>query len=521
MFRFGAADGPALAVIAGGLILDTGEAERTFLYRCQDRFLAYTGMLGWPSLFLALDDAHVEVYRHAIRDLRIRLARISDRTGLFAKALREPLFLAVDLETLAVKSTRRLRQQVAVEPPPAAIALNQISPTYAKLIDAVARVFAQLGHAVDYQAEAAHAMADLAMAAQAKDGDVAFVAKHCSNVPLHVPTLVVDSAGFDGLATYADVAAALARATGAEEPAAVFVKTARNTTGNLTLRATSATWPAAHDALRKAMAFDALQDPNDLERHVEDLAGEIALAPTLRGAKISRERMRMLKRLQAAHRDGFGILLQPEVAPPTDGSFAGLGFSFSIDAAGVARPFAINGQLYRDSTRKHFLGAYMGPEVDSLIPETLLTKATALAGWHGARGYRGPINFDARRNREGQIVFIHDCNPRLTGVFPTLAVGEALRRQGFTPHRLLTLGYRGEFVWPDLDCAIETLDARGALFTASHPRGAVILPNLARDHGYDVHLLDVEPAEAARWIAPGGAIGATNPGPAAPACIFL
>ena len=126
-------------MIAGGLILDTGEAERTFLYRCQDRFLVYSGVLGWPSLFLALDDAHVEVYRSAILDLRMRLARISARTGLFGGVLREPLFLAVDLETLAVSSTRRLRQQLAVEPPPPAIALNQISPTYAKLIDAAAR----------------------------------------------------------------------------------------------------------------------------------------------------------------------------------------------------------------------------------------------------------------------------------------------------------------------------------------------------------------------------------------------
>jgi hypothetical protein len=88
------------------------------------------------------------------------------------------------------------------------------------------------------------------------------------------------------------------------------------------------------------------------------------------------------------------------------------------------------------------------------------------------------------------------------------------------PRRLLTLGYRGEFVWPDLGHVLEALASRGALFTASHPRGVVALPNLARDHGYDLHAVDVEPAEVARWLAPGGVVGGSNPGSAAPAHLF-
>ncbi|MET5019890.1 glutathione synthetase, partial [Burkholderia pseudomallei] len=60
-FAFGGGD-RARAFVGGGLILDSGEAENTFAFRCQDRVLVYTGWLGLPSVLLVLDDAHSRHY---------------------------------------------------------------------------------------------------------------------------------------------------------------------------------------------------------------------------------------------------------------------------------------------------------------------------------------------------------------------------------------------------------------------------------------------------------------------------
>ena len=250
------------------------------------------------------------------------------------------------------------------------------------------------------------------------------------------------------------------------------------------------------------------------------LAGEIAMAPTLRDAKISRERIRMLKRLQAAHRDGFGILVQPEVAPPTDGSFAGLGFSFSIDATGVARPFAINGQLYRDASHKHFLGAYMGPEVDSLVAQTLLTKHGACAPARCSRLSRADQL--RRAARPGGPDHLHSrLQSAPDRVFPTLAVGGALGRQGFTPRRLLTLGYRGEPSRPTSITRWRPLPTEAPCSQLAVPAAQSCCRIWRAITATTFISWMWSRQEAARWIAPGGAIGATNPGPAAPARFFL
>ena len=79
-FRFGARPGATggatrpLGIVSGGLLLDSGEADPTFVYRCQDRYLAYTSLLGLRTVFFVRDDAHAAHYAALIARQRERYA---------------------------------------------------------------------------------------------------------------------------------------------------------------------------------------------------------------------------------------------------------------------------------------------------------------------------------------------------------------------------------------------------------------------------------------------------------------
>src|SRR5437660_6138557 len=90
----GASGGAPLAIISGGLILDLGEAERTFIYRCQDRFLAYSSLWKLPSVFFVAGASHEETYRAHTAIQRERFDRMRSHTGLFsAMPLLEPIYV--------------------------------------------------------------------------------------------------------------------------------------------------------------------------------------------------------------------------------------------------------------------------------------------------------------------------------------------------------------------------------------------------------------------------------------------
>ena len=48
--------------------------------------------------------------------------------------------------------------------------------------------------------------------------------------------------------------------------------------------------------------------------------------------------------------------------------------------------------------------------------------------------------------------------------------------------------------------ALDRLDRAGLLCTPERPRGVVVLPNLCRDNGFDLHLSNIDPDEANRLL---------------------
>jgi hypothetical protein len=512
MFRFGVAtDAAPLAIVAGGLILDLGEAERTFIYRCQDRFLAYTSLWGLRSVFFAATDRHVEIYRRHIDAQRARYDRIRDRTGLFAgRPLLEPLYVGCDLDELRLFACSGFAEQAKQLAPSLDLAMNQISPTYAELLAQLAGLLRQQGIDVEGVAADSAKLAVLTVACADKSDYLALTVGDPA-LPAHVPTALFGSAELAAPTDYRSLVAEYLRRIGGHgaAPARLFVKAARNSSGNLSALVDPGNFSDAMRQLRATLAREAAIDGAGLDEQAAELRKEVDAAPCLHSLGLSIEQLRRYKRSQAALRQHVDFLVQSEVRRRDgDTGFGGIGLSFMLDEHGSISPLGATAQLYRDCDNKHFQGAYLSDAIDRDIPMRFHQGMRELCRRYAARGYRGPINFDARRDDAGQYQLIYDCNPRLTGVLASLAVRDALRACGSPVRSVLTLGYRGEFVLPDLDAALSRLDRAGLLCTQARARGVVMLPNLSRENGFDLHLSNIDPDQANRLLD--GELGALS-----------
>lgn len=508
LFVYGSGPDP-LVMIGGGLIFDTGEAERTFFYRCQDRFLTYAALLGWQTLFFAAGEDHVTRYQSLIGDLAARFDRISEATGIFgAKAIREPLFVLLDPQTLAVRPSRRLTERLseaAVERTVSdGVALNQVSPTYVRFLASLDAMFHTLGVATNWPLARAQTDAEHAMRLQDKAAYARMVSQAKLAQARHLPTAIVDEAGLRAIPDWPALAALFEAQTSRPAGPGLFVKTNRNTSGNVSTRIGASDFSSAKNALMSALAKDVATDPESLKQKAAGLAAEVAANPALCGHAFAPDALAGFMKEQALMRRDLVFLLQQDLHHrPKGPQPVGLGVSYLIDDAG-ARRFALNAQMYSDVERMHFLGPYFGPEVEGFCDTGMLADCAALANHIGLSGYRGPINFDLMLDGEGSYRFVHDCNPRLTGIFPTLAVRWGVANADAGP--LLSSGYRGEVVLPNLASALAALGSAGLLLTHERPRGIVLLPNLAAAHGYDVHVVGYPLHQALDLLAPEGAI---------------
>ncbi|UWU92919.1 hypothetical protein [Bradyrhizobium sp. CB1015] len=488
-----------LAIVAGGLILDLGEAERTFIYRCQDRFLTYTSLWQARSIFFALNDRHVETYRQHVGAQRLLFDHIRDRTGLFSlQPLLEPLYVGCNIDNLRVFACRGFSEQVQALRPVAGFMLNQISPTYAMLLAQLAQLLRLHGMPIDdFEADAAD-LADLA-AVCANKSDYLALASTDHRLPRHSATIQVAAADLWKLADYSALAAFYRSCISdcSDEPARLFVKATLNSSGNLSALVGPDTYVSEMKRLRTCVAEEADSGALEIERQANALRQEVDLAPCLKSIGLKDAQLASCKREQALRRKRVDFLVQPALSRRDgDDSFAGIGLSYMLTRDGGVMPFGPTAQIYRDRDHKHFQGAYLSDLVGRDIPAQFHDAMTELCRRYLARGYHGPINFDAHRTREGNYELIYDCNPRLTGVFPSLAVRDALQDDGIAVESVLTLGYRGEFVLNDLDAALEGLDRSGLLLTRHRSSGVVLLPNLCRDRGFDLHLINLAPANA-------------------------
>jgi hypothetical protein len=506
-FRLGHGAEP-LAVIGGGLILDSGEAERTFLYRCQDRFLTYTSLLGLRSVVFVSGEAHALLYDVLIEKLRARIELITSYVS-FDAAVPPPFYVQCDLEDFRVGSFPRFEQQLAelhASDTGVHFELNQVSPSTCAILAQLDAALRACGVYTGFDAAAAAHAADLALKLHDKSEYLSLVSSsdNRERLPRHVPTAVVSAASFTAIASWeALVDAYRSGSSDTRPPPAVFVKSARDSSGNVSALLTRENFAARIEAFKAEVRLNLLSCELDDPALVADLRREVEAAPTLRHHEFSDDTLRRWRSRQAAAHCGIPLLIQAAVTPPAAATSArGIGISMMIEGPDAITPITASAQLYKDRERRQYLGSHVSDAQDAaVLTPRRLEQLNALCRVFADSGYRGPINFDACLDADGDYTFIYDCNPRLTAIYPPLAVREALRRAGMTADAVLSPGYRGELVVSDLQSCLDTCRSRNLLYTAQHPRGAIVLPNLCREDGYDVLVVNCGIRKAAAILA--------------------
>lgn len=501
-----------LAVIGGGLILDSGEAENTFVFRCQDRFLAYTGLLELRSVVFVLDDAHRLHYQGLFKALDQRLRNLAELHGVAPPRLPEPLYVPCDLHTLAVADAPFLAEAaraLAAAGQRVCFVANQLSPTTARMLGELAALLRRHGVAVALDEAACSRLAALAQQWHNKAHFLAF--QHQASVqagvqagPPQVPTWVVAAQAFLALPDWNALAGRFAAECGLDAlPQALFIKSAQDSSGNVSALLSRSNHAQCLPAFAAEVRRWLLAEDFDDLRHVHELRAECERPPSLQGVRFSDATLAALRRMQAGRRQGLPLLVQPVVgeAPGTHLPTR-LGVSLRVEADGSSRIVALAAQLYRDAQRRQFFGMQLDEAIARhAAARQFAAQCQALAAAMAARGYCGPVNFDACLDEAGQYRFVGDCNPRLTALYAPLAVQAWLRALGVQAARVIGLGYRGDFAIPDLPASLAAWAAAGLLFTRQKPRGLLLLPNLAQRDGHDVLAINLDLAEARQHLA--------------------
>ena len=515
-FRFGqSAPSPArvlpLGLISGGLIMDSGEAERTFIFRCQDRYLTLNSLVGLRSILFVADEAHRRVYQRLIRALSSRLRIIREFTAQALGDIPQPLYVPCNIDLMLIEEQdwflRSLkRREIAASLATGAVFLNQISPSYAELLIQLGGLLGQHGFELSIDAARLRELGSLALAFHNKARYVELVRANSAELPAHATTAILSPQEFLNLELWEDLVNCYVSLTGDIVPASLYVKSSLDSGGNVAARLCKDNFATQSVRLKEEIKQFVLWQEVDQRKSIDSLREEIDLAPSLRFIGLSDERLAHYRILQRARRIDIKILAQPEVIVPKipKEGFDSIGFTYEIRGFSDYVLITAAPQFYADANRHHYCGSYVSESVTkTLMTPQFCKKVKKLCGLFAGLGYRGPINFDARLGAEGEYVFLFDCNPRLSAVYPSLAVQAHLRQQGLRADSVLSLGYRGEFVYRDLRQTLSHIMNSGFLYTAKQQKGVVLLPNLSRDNGVDAALVNMERSEMEDLIGSG------------------
>ncbi|WP_126285693.1 glutathione synthetase [Burkholderia stagnalis] len=507
-FAFGRGDVP-IAFIGGGLILDSGEAENTFAFRCQDRFLVYTSLLGWTSVVLVLDDDQRRQYERLLAALDTRLRYFAEVHGVAAPRLPTPLYVRCDLQTLSLapaESFADAADALVKRRERVFFVTNQVSPTTSRLLGELAGLLRARGVQVEFDAPACERVAGLALDWHNKARFMAFQRDaSISGGPPQPPGMILAPDAFLGMQGWRELADRFARhGSLATSPTELFLKSSQDSSGNVSAILSEASYPEHASVFAAEVRRWLLADGFDDQRYVDELRDECALPPSWAHVRLDDATLATLRREQAGKRGNLPLIVQPVVRAPAGRPDlpASLGVSLFVDDGGRVHPVAVAAQLYRDAQRRQFLGLCVDDRVLQApgVP-TLAAQCDAMARQLAGHGYRGPVNFDACLGPDGRYWFVGDCNPRLTALYVPLAVRAWLRAQDVQVDSIISIGYRGEFVMRDVSRCIDAWSRAGLLFSRQRRRGIVMLPNLARRDGHDALAINLDAAQLAGAIA--------------------
>ena len=516
MFHFGSrsnGSNPAaiLGLVSGLLLLDSGEVESTFLFRCQDRYLTYSALSGIRPILLVQDGQHWEHYKRLLEDLSSRLQTISQKVGISLPQMQTPLAFPIDLEALEIVDLPFFRQQL-YDPEIqnslrlGALVFNQVSPTCARLVGQMDALLSKYGFGFGIDIMELERVGTLALRWHNKAHYVRRTRHLNGQIPAHAATALLTPREFLATQSWEELCRLVRNGvkarSGGENPAAVYVKSSLDSGGNVAARVCACNFEDEIQRLKTEVRRRVLGQDIDERADLESLQRDIGIAPSLKCTPFSDKQLNKLLKAQRRRRNNIGMLVQEAVGCPAsaDPRFEGIGVTCEVSPDRVEILPA--GQLFADPERRHYLGSYLGPDLSvEGIPARLLDQLRNLCGLAAEEGYRGPLNFDARINADGEWIFVYDCNPRLSAIYPVIATKYWLLGQGLPVDTIVNLGYRGEYACEAaLEETLRKLDDRKWLYTRWHPRGALPLPNLARTNGLDLVLVNLNRQEIEEFV---------------------
>ncbi|CAA6800903.1 MAG: Unknown protein [uncultured Campylobacterales bacterium] len=191
------------------------------------------------------------------------------------------------------------------------------------------------------------------------------------------------------------------------------------------------------------------------------------------------------------------FLIQKKVNFNKNEELTHLGFIYYIKNPKNIKRIDIHAQIYSDVNQTTFLGSYISKKLEnkvlSLIDEE---KIINLCKIFAKAGYEGPINFDAIINDKEQLEFIYDCNPRMTGTLPSIAIYDYFKKKhDINIDVIVPIGYRGNLYYPDIDAKLEELDSKNLLFTKKNNKGVLLIPSFVRSDSYDMWFINMGKTE--------------------------
>lgn len=419
--------------IGGELLIDSGNEDPSYLFRAQERYLPYTNMQQGQSLFFVQDQNHASTYEKRFLSFQAHLQTLSHFSGLTLKAI-EPIYLKLDEQL-------RVEMLGASDFPPQAIQINQLSPLLVKILEQISGLVP-----TDYDLEQYRRVADLTLRLSNK-AEYLRVLAQCKeeDLPYHTPTLILQEEELYET-TFKALQERFLKERGENCPE-LFIKSALDSGGELS----------------------GVLDEKNFEQKVLQLAHESKL----------KQRQQSIE-----------ILVQRRLR-----GFSCVGFSYFIESPEKIERITASGQIYEDEERKEFLGAILSDRLEkSIFNRVDENKLIRLCQTFANLGYRGPINFDAMENTDGEYEFVADCNPRLSAVFPNLAVRQFLRSQGVIVERLANLGYRGRIQLNDYSKTLEELEKEKLLFSKDKNEGLWLLPSFTGTQNFDFWFVNLKPA---------------------------
>lgn len=489
---------------SGFLLVDSGEVDPSFIYRCQDRYFVYTSMIGFRSLFFVSDNQHFEIYTHLIDKLRQRFVTNHLWNDIWVNlVLPDPCFIPCDPLCSEVFFTPLLAKQMQrpeIRDSFLATGLfcNQVSPTLTHLLGQWLQYFQDDGfYSIDLkQCDIA---GQLAIRFHDKSSYVRLVETISSDeLPLHTPTIALTCDELLEMSTWDKLHQRFVATTKDTISFTTFyVKSSFDSGGNAAAILTEKGYVQQHSAFfQKLLGTTSLMDTNYC---LTELCAAVEAQPSLAAMGWSQDTLTAYATAWANKRRQYplAVLVQRQICPVTNcqGLPHGIGYSLLLTPNGTCQILAIAAQVYSDPAYKHHLGAWLSTDLANRISTVIpFAQVCKLASQFIQEGYCGPISFDAILNESGEYEFIYDCNPRLTAVFPALAVQTFLTQQGFPIESVLNLDYRGRYQLGDPQIMIKLLE-RGWLFTSNQPSGLLYIPNLAKQEGFDVVMVNMTFAE--------------------------